>query len=342
VEITAGLPAGTGTDRGGPVDQPAANIQEGLAKMKPVKILMALLAVAGPLLLTSTATAATTVTQQGITLTPAIQNVELGSGTERSAFKIRIANNQKTPATLTLSSLDFKSLNETGGVAFIGAGAGQLEYKYGLANWIKLPQETLTLPPGAGREVEIIIENREDLSPGGHYAAILFRNAAANADRPNQVDVSQVVATLVFLKKTGGEVYALQLDKMSLPKSWFSLPQVIGLPMNNTGNIQTAPRGVVSIIGPGNKMYARGIINPDSGLVLPESRRYFRTPLTTTGHAWLPGFYKAVVTYRADAQSEAQTEEFRFFYVNLGTIAAAAICIAAIVTFIRYVRHRKK
>lgn len=254
---------------------------------------------------------------KGITLTPAIQNIELAPNQPRTTFKIRIENKQANAISLSASTLDFKSLNESGGVAFIGNNADSSQHKYGLANWLLIPQEVINLRPNTSKEVEIVIDNRADLSPGGHYAAILFKKASGGSNGSNNVSFDQVVATLVFMKKTGGEIYSLNLQDPKIKTSWFQLPSRLPLFIKNNGNTQTVPRGTVNIVGPNGKTYKKGIINADSGLVLPESTRFYRTPLFSTATSWLPGTYKAVITYRPDDQTETITKEYEFLYINL-------------------------
>lgn len=282
------------------------------------------------------ATTPPSVSYKGITLSPAIVNIELAPYQQKATFKIHIENNQTTAVSLTTASLDFKSLNETGGVAFIGANANQLQHKYGLANWLSFPAQALNLKPGQSQSVDVEVDNRTDLSPGGHYAAVLFNNAANSGAKNNKVSLNQVVATLVFLKKTGGESYALQLQDPKLSASYFNLPTNIGLRIKNIGNTQTVTRGTVYIYGPNGKIYEKGVINTDSGLVLPESTRYFRTPLTKTGHSWLPGKYRAVITYRAEDLQQAQTQEYSFYYFNVFTVAFTLVILAALLVVGRW------
>lgn len=278
------------------------------------------------------------VTYKGITLSPAIQNIELSPDQARKSFKIIVENNQQNAVSLSVDTLDFKSLNESGGVAFIGSNAADLQHKYGLAKWLIAPEEKINLLPKTSKEIEITIDNRQDLSPGGHYAAVLFKNTASGAGGDNNVSFDQVVATLVFLKKTGGEIYALQLKDLEMGSSWLKLPTSVPLFIKNTGNTQTSPRGIVTVIGPGGHSYRKGIINADSGLVLPESTRFFRTPLKSLGYGWMPGYYKAIVSYRADDQENTTTQEYKFLYVNLPLLLV--VVLLGVLGFIGYRNFR--
>jgi len=88
-----------------------------------------------------------------------------------------VTNNTKSRCALRTSSLDFKSLNESGGWAFVTNGTDQLGHKYGLASWLTIPPDLIELQPNQTKPVKITVDNRSDLSPGGHYAAVLFKAA---------------------------------------------------------------------------------------------------------------------------------------------------------------------
>lgn len=305
-----------------------------------LKLLAIALAFAGISAHSLAATPPQSVTYKGITLTPAIANVEVAPDEASSSFKIKVENKQDTPVSLVASSLDFKSLNDTGGVAFIGSNTSALEHKYGLANWIGLPAGDINLKPNTSQEVTVTIDNRADLSPGGHYAAILFRTVGSTGGGSNKVNLNQVVATLVFLKKSGGEIYSLNLQKPHLKTVFFGLPSNLDLFIKNTGNTQTIPRGVVSVTGPNGKQYERGILNPDSGLVLPDSTRLYRTEVFKTGHSWLPGKYTAEITYRSQDLKSASTAQYSFFYLNIFSVALLIIIIVIILWLARRLKHK--
>jgi hypothetical protein len=271
------------------------------------------------------------ISYQGISLSPAIVNLAVDQNLPGTSFQITITNNLSQPVSLAPSSLDFKSLNETGGVAFI-SGNGQ----YGLANWLELPSQPISLKPKASQTVTIRVDNRSDLSPGGHYAAVLFKDVVSGASGKNTAVFNQAVSTLVFLKKSGGEIYQLQLQPPNFGASWLHLPRNLDLLIANTGNTQTAPRGEVVIYGPRGQEVRRAVINTDSSLVLPGSTRLFKTRLFKVDHAWLPGTYKAVITYRPADSSVATTSEYTFFYANPVDILLALAAIIGVLYFRNY------
>lgn len=266
--------------------------------------------------------AASRLTFKGLTVAPAIQSVDLLKDHPKADFDVMVSNSSSQSITLLISSLDFHSLNQTGGLAFVGSGAGQVAHKYGLASWLDLPA-SLTLEPGQTKSLHVVVENRPDLSPGGHYAAILLRSSANGHGGDNQVNIDQVVSVLVFARKVDGERYALSLNKPSLPTSWIRLPANIDLFFRNTGNVQTVPHGLITITSPWSSEVSRGIINTDASLVLPETTRLYRTSLFSTGQAWLPGVYRVRIAYRSDGTSRSTSYNAKLLYVNLPALALA-------------------
>jgi len=260
---------------------------------------------------------ANSLTYKGITLTPAVVNIALQPDQQAAQFTVNVTNNTRTSQTLQLSTLDFRSLNETGGVAFVGSNAAQLTSTHGLASWLDFDKTPLELAPHASKNVSVTVDNRSDLAPGGHYAAILFRaNTADTTTGTNHVAINQVVSSLVFVSKVDGARYGIKLVKTSVDGNWLHLPSTANVVFQNTGNIQSVPRGLVTVNSPTSREVSRGIINPDSNLVLPDSRRLYQVKLTPTGRVWWPGMHHLTLQYRYDGSAELQTTTTTFFYAS--------------------------
>ena len=268
------------------------------------------------------------ITYDGITISPAIIKIALQPGQDKHSFPITVRNDTNAAADITLSTEDFKSLNETGGLALINTGGNATQHKYGLASWLELSTTNIHLDPKQTAIVTATINNRPDLSPGGHYAAILFRSMSKFTNRGvTHIPVNQVISSLVFVQKVGGEKYGLALERPSIPLSWLNLPDHIGLRFKNTGNIQETPYGVVIIRDVLGREVSRGLIQTGSSLILPESQRFFRTGLFNTSRAWLPGVYTATAYYHADNQAAQGQIRTIFWYINLKFLAIASSLI---------------
>ncbi len=283
--------------------------------------------------------AAPAISIKGITLSPAIANVDLQKGQTVANFNVMVTNNTQNDLVLHVSSVDFKSLNNSGGLAFITSKPTGAAYKYGLTSWLNTGTKTVELKAHQLKPVTITVENRTDLSPGGHYAAVLFMVANGGKGANTRVNLNQVVSTLVFVRKIDGERYGISLEQPSLPTSWLHAPTNIDLFFKNTGNIQEIPRGLVTITSPLSHEVSRAVINTNSSLVLPDSARLNRVALFATGHTWLPGVYRVHIDYRYDGAPTYQSYDGTFFYAGLPSVAVSLGGLFVVVYVVRQL-HR--
>ncbi len=270
----------------------------------------------------------------GVRLEPAFQEVVLAPGQSVADIPLVVTNILPEPISLRLSVIDFGTLDESGGVAFIGSGRDELEKRYALSEWMRLEKDVLTLEPGQSATVRAVIENKDSLSPGGHYGAVLFQNEgdASAPDVSGNVAVNQFIASLVFLKKEGGERYALGLESHQWERDWLRLPAAVRLRFHNSGNVHVVPRGLVSIRDVFGRETYRGIINEDSTLIYPESFRIYPTRLRPVETAWLPGPYRVVISFRYDGKPDFETREETLYFFPADGILALLVLIATGVT----------
>src|SRR5581483_3342075 len=83
---------------------------------------------------------------QGLTVSPAFQMITVPTGADRVPVVFTITNNRPVSQSLSLSVADFSSLKESGGLFFVGTNPGSIQRKYGLAKWVDLPDDSLTVP----------------------------------------------------------------------------------------------------------------------------------------------------------------------------------------------------
>ena len=239
----------------------------------------------------------------GLTISPSSKDITLGSGLLQANVTIRLTNNSGKDLSGQLRLVDFKTLNESGGLSFGQVGIPLS--KYGLANWMSLPNgNKVDVPNGKSISVLLNIDNRADLAPGGHYGAVVVSTGTPIATNGNhQISFNQELVSLIFVKKLGGEQYGLQLQSV-IPGDHQNIPNSVQLRFKNTGNVQLTPRGYVTIIDPKKKLVAKGIINADSALVLPEARRSFTSLLQPIATSSATGNYTLNVFYRYDEKSD--------------------------------------
>lgn len=258
--------------------------------------------------------AAGTAAPTGITVSPAFQQVSIDSSEATQPVSFTIINNKDSAQTISLSAQDFNSLSETGGLLFVGANPTQLQKKYGLAEWLQLPQKSLTLQPKQSIKITANILNLASLSAGGHYGALMIGldNGGKAAGNSN-VSLHPVASSLLFVTKIGGDTHKLSLANVYVKHSLLRLPSSVTLRFHNDGNTHLIPRGSVSLYDGRHRLISKGIINQDSGIILPGTFRRYTVFLSSVSRPLLPGHYTLNVDFRFDGISQYRRYSTSFF-----------------------------
>jgi hypothetical protein len=303
-------------------------------------ITLCLLVAAGSALLIRSSALAASKSPTGITISPAFQQITILPDEAERPLQLRITNNQTQLITLAVSSADFNSLSDTGGLFFVGANPTDLQKKYGLAKWINFPSSSLALSPHQTTTINASILNQPDLAPGGHYGAVMLSIASGNgAGGTNKIAIHPIASSLLFVNKVGGDIHKLNLTSVSLSHRPFSLPSSVTLRFHNDGNTHLYPRGVINVTDPKGKIVSKGVINQDSNPILPETFRLYTVPLTKLKSPVLPGRYKLTVNYRFDGYDQLRTYQTSFIVFSFGSfiiIMMAATAIGAVIYYGRF------
>lgn len=281
--------------------------------------------------------AAASSSTSGITVSPPVKQIEIGPGLLQAFTDVIVTNNSPYTYTAKINLYDFSALGENGGVSLDQAGS-----KFGLANWMSLPGgNSLTLAKGQSQDIKVVINNRSDLTPGGHYGAVVLTSTSQTSQSNNNVGFNQQVASLVFLNKTGGEVYGLQLSSISRdPLS--GMPNDISLAFKSTGNVYVVPHGYVDVIDPKGKLIERGIINQQDTILMQGTTRQYVTLMQPVTNPNLKGKYKLMVHYRHDGQNGYSISTYEFLYKasNTAVITGVATVMLLLCAFVFYGRKR--
>ena len=289
--------------------------------------------------------------QQGIlSVSPLFTDITLDESTSEQAFFLDLTNKTSNPVVLRLSLVDFGSLSESGGIAFLG-NQGNGMNRYALASWITPEKDVITLLPDTNEKLKFTVINRDSLSPGGHYAAVLFvieKEGGQDEDsmQPSEISVSPTFSALVFAKKEGGSIRELALKEDIINEhSWLTgLPTKVSLRFHNSGNIDLLPRGRFVLTDPFGRMEAKGIINEESGRILPESFRWYHTTLLPMQTSFIPGFYTLSVEYRFEGEETAHTLSIQSVFAWGVAVWLGVGCIGFVggIYFLKRVLKRKK
>lgn len=246
----------------------------------------------------------------GITISPTLKELVISSGLVEARTTIVLTNHTGRDLSAIIRVVDFSALNESGGVSFgeVGRPVG----KYALANWMVLPAGSqVALPNDQSTAVPLNVENRSDLAPGGHYGAVVV-TASTSAGATANVNFKQELVSLVFVKKLGGEQYGLQLQSLTADER-NAMPNAVTIRFASTGNVHVVPRGYVTVADLQGKVVAKGLINPESTLVLPGTARQFVTLLQPIASSKIAGRYTVTAYYRYEGQNQFSSKSIYIY-----------------------------
>ena len=306
--------------------------------IKSVACIGALLAI---MLLGNCLPAGATSAGQGLTITPAIKQITLAPSQTSATFAVNVTNTTASPVTIAISTQDFTTLDQNGGIRFLSTASSS---PHALASSMVVATPQVRLVHGQTEAVTVIIQNAEKLATGGHYAAVVFRVVDSNgSDSKNIVSVMPAVSSLVFVTTAGAGTQQLDLSKPSIGSFQTQFPNQMNLVFTNSGNTQTAVHGVVQITDSNGKPVNQGVINEDSGLILPGSQRLFDVMLHAVSDSpRLAGSYTLHVLYRHDGQAAYTAYQQKFFFVNglLIWVGTPVILLSALLV-LRKVMHNR-
>lgn len=278
------------------------------------------------------------IANNAISLSPFLQNITVSESDTTKSFNLELTNHSPNVQELDLTTRDFGSLNETGGILLEGSTDNYSQH-YGLTSWLTLETDTVVLQPGEARTILVSINNRQDLQPGGHYAAVVAGVKSLDDQTGNHVAINQQLLSLILVDKQGGDHYDLKLKSVEQNGNWLHLPDDIKLQFQNPGNVHVVPRGQVLLKNPAGRVIARGIINSESAYVLPASLRDLYVRLIPVGRSLpLPGIYHVEVDYRYDGIDQTASKSFAVRFINLKLYA---VIIAIGLSGFWYIRKRQ-
>lgn len=245
----------------------------------------------------------------GLLVSPPFVSLTIG-GEKEISKELIIRNDSKQPLTFKIRAVDFGTMDESGGVAFLGNDKKEGESKYGLASWLLLEKDALVIDPGKEESLKVTVINKESLSPGGHYGAVWL---VLDENGTKKIGLSMSYASLFYVAKMGGAKYGMSLNRAIFDKNWWKKLENIEFRFQNTGNVHLVPRGVVEVFDSFGKKVAKGVINADSTIMLPESFRVYGVKLNNLTR-WWPGRYRVEVNYRYDGKSDFEKLEYQGNY----------------------------
>lgn len=189
---------------------------------------------------------------------------------------IRLYNEGSEPITVYPSVADFTANDAEDGTPrlFQPTDGGD---STGLARWISVSSEPVTIEPGQRGNVEFSINvPRDNAQPGGHYGAIVLSEAppAGGGD----ISIASQIGALILLRVDGEISEMASVAEFGFAKKalWYEhLPVDFFLRFENYGNTHLRPSGTLVIENWYGSKVAKIPVNDDMGGVLPRSIRKF-------------------------------------------------------------------
>jgi hypothetical protein len=203
-----------------------------------------------------------------LTITP-IRYEIAGDPGQTLTQKMGLVNETKTTQTFYASFANFEAQGDTGSPTFIDA-------KEGLGTWITTEQASVTLAPGAQKELTFTITIPKDAEPGGHFAAVFWGTSPGAA--PGQVSIGAKTGMLILLSVNGDVKEQAGLVDFQLHNNkhfYKMLPVGFQYRFSNQGGDRVKPAGSVVVRSIFGWVVKKVNANPFDGNVLPGTTRKF-------------------------------------------------------------------
>lgn len=203
-----------------------------------------------------------------LTITPIRYEIS-GNPGDVLVEKMGLVNETKTTQTYYASFSNFEAQGDTGSPTFVDA-------RDDLGTWITTEQASVTLAPGAQRELTFKITIPKDAEPGGHFAAVFWGTSPSSA--PGQVSIGAKTGMLVLLSVNGDvKEQAGLVDFQTQNKKWFykQLPVGFQYRFSNQGGDRVKPTGDIVIRSIVGIVAEKVNANEYDGNVLPGTTRKF-------------------------------------------------------------------
>lgn len=270
--------------------------------------------------------------QAGVGIKPGIYEEPLEPG-QSDSFTLSITNRENQQRELFLQARNISGVEAGGQPIFTDEGQELTGYE--LASWIDFSTESVIVPAGETRDVEIFIEVPEDAPPGSHFGGV---NVTAEAPRLREsgAGIAYGVTNIVTVRVAGEASEAAIIRSFSTDKYIHGATDVtFTARVENQGNVLLRPVGPIQIYNMFGAEVANETFNPDKAGVFPGVTRIFE-------FKWFeenPGLgkYQAVLSlaYGSEGASKTMTSTVSFWILPLNIVgpAAAALFVLLLITY---------
>lgn len=211
---------------------------------------------------------------QAFSVAPGIIEVNADRG-KTIQTSINLINTADTAQTIYLSKQKFEANETSGAPKFI-----PFEQDHsGLADWLKLPADRITVEARTKVDVPVTIAVPNDIPSGGYYGAVIFSEAPYDIVATNGASINAKTAVLLLLTVNGETNKKIALLDFTSPQAGTlqTLPTgEFSYRLQNQGNVHVLPEGTLTIKDIFGRVISMANANPASGRVLPSFTRTFQ------------------------------------------------------------------
>lgn len=216
-------------------------------------------------------------------VSPVRTDIKIAPG-ESKIVQVFVSNITEEPITVRPIRNDFVTSDDRGTPALI-LNENAFAPTHSLKRFMA-PIENITIQPGKTQTIDVRIDVPANAQAGGYFGAV--RLVPATPGQDSQVNMSASVASLILLTVPGDIVEKLNTTDISVQQNstfgskYFWTPENIqlSLRLENTGNVQTAPFGKISVSSGDEVVYEADFNNKNpKDMILPDSARRWEVSL---------------------------------------------------------------
>lgn len=275
------------------------------------------------------------VAQGTITVAPAIATVSLASGQSQAYSSIAIKNDSPNEVSF---------LSEVYSVEQSSSGKVVPKLSDDMAlSAVSVTPSSFSLASDKSINLQVAINDSNQLSPGGHYAAVVVKQTTNSS---TSVGLQPAVTSLLYFVKESGALRSVELNNVEANTGLFSIPNRAVFSFKNTGNVDVVPRAIARVYDPRNREVSSAVVNQES-IRAPSGQSIQVQAKFTSTRYYLPGKYTLIAQYRYEGSEELLTYRKTMVIIPLLSILAAlAFIVLASISFVlikkRFVKKRNK
>lgn len=255
-----------------------------------------------------------------LTAAPTVIDLSANPG-EKIERTVRLKNETEAAETLQPTTQNFVADPLGGGKPmYIGNKNAN-----SLANWIVVSSTKVKLAAGESKDVKFTINVPANAEPGGHYAAIMWGEAAAGQAAGSNLAISgELAAPMILLNVRGAVNESEQLLSFATKTGavkFDQLPISFVTKIANNGNVHFQPQGTITITNIFGATVATIPFNnvADGGNVLPQSVREFESTWMQD-QAMHFGIYTAKLNFAYGKTEKTESSEITFKIMPPGAL----------------------